>query len=108
MGKKIDLEGFAIEYNTVLALRKFGSLEKESPACLPEKLEIEKSYKFWKRGYRVYSLGQEIPLVETDGEQRLSSPIATIEITETTQKILIGVLPQHMYTKGKYQVKKVL
>jgi len=95
--------GVQVEFNSEFALRniaefKAGGGKKEE--CIPEKLENNKVYDFLKEGQRNYWLLGEIPLVETKGNQRLSRPIASVEIIESTHFLLDG----KPYTKGKYKV----
>ncbi|MDP7324255.1 MAG: hypothetical protein QF632_05845, partial [Candidatus Woesearchaeota archaeon] len=59
--------GINIEFNPDLALRnieefkKGGRKEKE---CVPEQLEVGKTYPFLKKGQRNYWFDGEFPLVE--------------------------------------------
>jgi hypothetical protein len=63
-------------------------------------LERGKTYHFLKKGQRNYWLLGEVPLVETQGDQRLSAPIASIVIIEPTHVLLNG----EIYTRGTYKV----
>lgn len=95
--------GIQVEFNPDLALRnisefKAGSRKEEE--CIPENLEVGKTYPFLKEGQRNYWLEGEVPLLETRGGQQLSRPMASIVILECTH-ILIGGNP---YTKGNYKV----
>ena len=98
--------GITTEYNPDLALRsiadfKAGKRKKEE--CVPEHLKTGNLYDFLKRGQRVYWLEGEIPLVETDGHQQLSAPLASIVILEATHFVLQGA----SWTKGQYKAVEV-
>ncbi len=95
--------GIKVEFNPDLALRSFGTLGREKEECLPAKLEKGKTYPFKKEGQRNYWLEGEIPLVETNGNQQLSRPLASIIILETTH-LLENNRP---YTKGAYRICEV-
>lgn len=98
--------GIAVEFNPDLALRnikeyKVGNRLKEE--CIPADLKVGKIYDFLKSGQRNYWLDGELPLLETKGNQKLSRPIASIQILEATHfKDKNGV-----WTKGKYKVVEV-
>ncbi len=95
--------GIQVEFNPDLALRAYGTEGRLKEECLPERLEEEKEYDFLKQGQRNYWLEGEIPLLETKGQGRLSRPLASIIILESTHFKKNGKL----FTKGKYLVKKV-
>ena len=58
---------------------------------------------FMKKGQRNYFLQGEIPLLETQGNQILSRPLASIKILEYTHKLLDNT----PYTIGKYQIIEI-
>lgn len=96
--------GIQVEFNPDLALRniiyhKEGKRSLEE--CILENLENGKIYDFLKEGQRNYWLFGEIPLLQTDGEGKLSRPLASIIILEATHFLKNGKI----YTKGKYLVK---
>jgi len=98
--------GIQVEFNPDLALRnifhhydKARSLEE----CIPKDLEAGKTYDFLKEGQRNYWLMGEIPLLQTEGEGKVSRPLASIVILESTHFIK----DNKIYTKGKYEVKEV-
>jgi len=98
--------GIKTEYNPELALRniiehKEGRRKKEE--CLPEQLEQGKVYEFMKGGQRNYWFDEEVPLVETKGSGRLSRPIASVVMLETTHFLQEG----KVWTRGKYKVVEV-
>ena len=98
--------GIKTEYNPDLALRNISEFlagRRKKEECLPEKLRVQEIYDFLKEGQRHYWLEGEIPLLETKGDQQLSSPLASVLILEATHFLLAGKL----YTKGKYQVREV-
>jgi len=98
--------GIQVEFNPDLALRDIGEFKngnREIEECIPENLEIGKTYDFLKKGQRNYWLMGEIPLLETKGESRLSLPKASIVILEAIHFLKNG----EIYTKGKYQVKEI-
>lgn len=97
--------GIQVEFNPDLALRNFEEFEKGNrkiEECLPKNLEISKIYPFLKKDQRNYWLLGEIPLRETQGNQNLSRPKASIIILEATH----FVENNQIYTKGKYKVIK--
>ncbi|MDD5012323.1 MAG: hypothetical protein PHQ66_01600 [Candidatus Nanoarchaeia archaeon] len=94
--------GIQVEFNPDLALRKFGTLDRKLEECLPEELETGKEYNFLKKGQRIYYLRGEIPLVKTEGNQKLSDPLASIIITEYTHFIF----GEEVWTKGLYKIIK--
>lgn len=98
--------GIVVEFNPDLALRdikeyKAGKRKKEE--CIPENLAKGKVYSFLKKDQRNYWLFGEIPLIETKGNQKLSRPIASIQILEATH----FCDHNQMFTKGKYKVIEV-
>jgi hypothetical protein len=98
--------GIQVEFNPDLALRDYSEFEKgarKKEECIPERLMSGQIYPFLKKGQRNYWLNGEIPLLKTEGNQRLSRPIASIIILEATHIIINGEL----YTKGRYQVRNV-
>ena len=98
--------GIQVEFNPDLALRniccyKEGSRSLEE--CIPEHPEVERTYHFLKEGQRNYWLQGEIPLVETQGQGKLSRPLASVTILEATHLVLDG----KVWTKGLYKIKEV-
>lgn len=104
MGK--EKMGIAVEFNPDLALRDyshFKSGKRKKEECLPAKIEKGNVYSFLKSGQRNYWLEGELPLLKTEGNQKLSRPLASIRILEATH-VLIKETP---HTKGKYKVLEV-
>src|SRR3989344_2885297 len=98
--------GITVEYNPDLALRNikhFRQGERLKEECLPQQLEAGKIYDFLKEGQRNYWLVGEQPLLQTDGNQQLSTPVASIIILEATHFIK----DDKVFTKGKYLVKEI-
>ena len=98
--------GLQIEFNPDLCLRnikEFKTGQRLVEECIPEKLDKGKIHSFLKEGQRNYWLEGELPLLETEGNQKLSRPIASILILEATH----FKKEEKIYTKGKYQVKEV-
>ncbi len=98
--------GIQVEFNPDLALRnivEFKNDNRKVEECIPETLESGKEYSFLKSDQRNYWLLGELPLVETEGEGRLSKPKAGIVITEATHFLV----DDRVYTKGKYKVIEV-
>lgn len=99
--------GIVVEFNPDLALRnikEFKSGKRKKEECIPEKLEVGKTYPFLKKDQRNYWLFGEIPLIETKGNQILSRPIASIRIIEAIHFLE----KDEVFTKGKYKVIKLL
>ena len=95
--------GIRIEFNPDLALRNISEYKKgkrKKEEYIPEKIQIGKIYDFLKKGQRNYWLDDELPLLETKGNQELSRPLASIIIVEYTSFLQSGV----PYTKGKYKI----
>lgn len=98
--------GINIEFNPDLALRdisEFKNGNRRLEECIPVPLVEGKVYPFLKSGQRNYWLAGEIPLLETQGNEKLSRPKASIIILEATH-FLDDNQP---FTKGKYKVVEV-
>ncbi len=98
--------GIITEYNPDLALRnisEFRNGDKRKEERIPEDIEAGKIYSFLKKGQRNYYLQGEIPLLETKGNQQLSSPKASIVILEAAHFLENG----EVYTRGEYKVVEV-
>ena len=98
--------GIQVEYNPDLALRGIKHYRdgvRRLEECIPENLVIGRVYDFLKEGQRNYWLKGEIPLVQTEGEGKLSRPLASIVILEATHFLI----DDNVYTRGKYEVKSV-
>lgn len=98
--------GIVVEFNPDLALRgikEYKSGKRQKEECIPEKLTNGRTYPFLKKDQRNYWLFGEIPLIETKGNQKLSRPIASIQILEATH----FCKDNQMFTRGKYKVVEV-
>lgn len=98
--------GIQVEFNPDLALRnisEYKSRKRKLEECVPNSLEEGKIYDFLKKGQRCYWFDGEFLLVETTGDQKLSRPLASVEILEATHCKIDG----EIYTKGKYKVLAV-
>jgi len=95
--------GIQVEFNPDLALRKFNTQNREVEECLPENLAIDKIYPFLKKGQRNYYLKGEVPLLITEGDEKLSKPIASIIILKAEHFLRNN----EIYTKGEYKVVEV-
>ncbi|MFA5777544.1 MAG: hypothetical protein WC906_03840 [Parcubacteria group bacterium] len=105
--------GIKVEFNPDLALRnisEYKSGKRKKEECVPAPLKKGKIYDFLKKGQRNYWLSDDpfwgkgqIPLVETSGNEKLSRPIASIKILETTHFLNKG----EVWTKGKYKVIEI-
>ena len=98
--------GIQIEFNPDLALRDMSEYKvgnREIEECIPEPLEVGREYSFLKKGLRNYWLMGEIPLLKTEGGEKLSSPIASVVILEATHFLRNG----EPYTRGRYKVAEV-
>lgn len=98
--------GIQSEYNPDLALRNLSEFKKgnrKKEECIPEGLKAGQVHEFFKKGQRNYWLQGEIPLIETEGNQKLSRPVASVIILEATH-FLSG---NEIYTKGKYKIIEV-
>lgn len=95
--------GIQVEFNPDLALRhisEFHDGKREKEECIPEPLEVGKTYPFLKEGQRNYWLFGEIPLLETKGGGVLSRPRASVVILEAAHFLL----NDEIYTRGEYKV----
>jgi len=98
--------GIIVEFNPDLALRnisEFKSGNRKKEECIPEEIKSGEVYDFLKNGQRNYYLYGEIPLLETEGNQRLSRPKASIIILEAIHFLE----NDKIYTKGKYKIVEV-
>ena len=98
--------GIQVEFNPDLALRDYShykSGKRKKEECLPAKLEKGKVYNFLKKGQRNYWFGGEFPLLKTDGNQKLSRPLASIKLLEAVHFNYHG----ETYTKGRYKIIQV-
>lgn len=92
-----------VEYNPDLALRKYATEDRAEAECLPELLTPGKKHPFLKKGQRNYWILGEIPLLETEGDSRLSRPLASIIILEARHHVRNGVV----WTDGLYRIVEV-
>lgn len=102
--------GIPVEFNPDLALRdisEFKAGRRKIEECIPEKLEEGKMYDFLKKGQRLYYFSDseqwgfgQIPMMKTQGNEKLSRPIASVKIIETTHFLDNG----EIWTRGKYKV----
>ena len=95
--------GIQIEFNPDLALRKFGTENRLEEECLPKKLIPGEKHQFLKKGQRNYWIEGEIPLLETNGNQKLSRPLASITILKSTHFLKY----EEPHTKGTYLINEV-
>jgi len=91
------------EYCPELCLREFKSFNRESEECVPERLEVNQSYPFLKKGQRHFWLNGEVALRKTQGNEQLSRPIASIIILESTHFIK----NQEVWTRGIFKVTEI-
>ena len=98
--------GIIVEFNPDLALRNYSEFEsgnRQVEECIPKTLKKDETYEFLKKGQRNYWFGGELPLLETEGNQKLSRPKASIVILEAAHFNKAG----EIWTKGRYLVKEV-
>jgi len=101
--------GIPVEFNPDLALRDYSEFEKGNrkiEECIPESMEAGQSYKFLKKGQRMFYLSDseywkngQMPLCKTGGNEKLSRPIASIKMIEATHFLHDG----EVWTKGEYK-----
>lgn len=99
--------GIKAEYNPDLALRdiaEFKEGRRKEDECIPEKLEVGHTYSFLKRDQRLYWLHGEIPLVKTEGGEKLSFPVASVVILNATHSLIDG----EVWTTGEYKVVEII
>ncbi len=99
--------GIQVEFNPDLALRDIGEFRagrRAAEECVPEPLEAGKEYAFLKKGQRNYWLMGELPLLKTEGNQRLSAPLASIVILEAVHFLRDG----EVWTRGRYRVVEII
>lgn len=102
--------GIAVEFNPDLALRdicEFKAGRRKTEECIPENMEEGEVYEFLKKGQRLYYFSDseewgfgQIPMMKTKGNEKLSRPIASIKILETTHFLENG----EIWTRGRYKV----
>ncbi|MCK9187200.1 MAG: hypothetical protein PHS16_01515 [Candidatus Colwellbacteria bacterium] len=98
--------GIVTEYNPDLALRNISEFKRGNrkiEECIPENMKVGEVYDFLKKGQRNYWIEGEIPLLETKGNQQLSSPLGSIIILEATH-FMSGSEP---WTKGSFKVIEI-
>lgn len=105
--------GIIAEFNPDLALRSYKEYEsgqRKLQECVPKDLHVGLEYEFLKKGQRLYWLSNceyyengQIPLCLTAGDQRLSSPIASVKILYVTH-FLAG---NEVWTKGVYKIIEI-
>ena len=95
--------GIEVEFNPDLALRNAGTEGRKEEECVPKNIINGNRYKFLKRGQRNYWLKGEVPLRITEGDQRLSRPLASVLIIYVIHKKING----EIYTEGEYEIKEV-
>jgi len=98
--------GIAVEFNPDLALRDYSQYKlgkRKRDECLPAKIAKGKIYNFLKSGQRNYWLEGELPFLKTEGNAKLSRPLASIRILEATHFLQRGML----FTRGKYKTVEV-
>ena len=98
--------GIKVEFNSDLALRNYKEFEagrRKLEECIPKNLKVGEIYKFLKNGQRNYWLKGEVPLLETQGNQVLSKPKASVMILEAVH----FAVDREVWTKGKYKVLEV-
>lgn len=99
--------GIKVEFNPDLALRDYPEFlagRRKIEECLPDKIEAGKIYNFLKSDQRNYWLLGELPLLRTEGNQKLSRPLPSIIILEATH----FYKDDEVWTKGKYKLLKFL
>ncbi len=72
--------GLEVEFNSILALRAWGTEERDRDETIPDSLTLEGFYNFQKSGYRVYPLNKPIPLVITEGDGNFIKIVGLAEI----------------------------
>jgi hypothetical protein len=98
--------GIKVEFNPDLALRNISEHRagrRKIEECIPELLEAGKTYPFLKKEQRLYWLYGEIPLIETQGNEVLSRPKASIVVLEATHFLNESAI----WTRGRYKVLEV-
>lgn len=98
--------GIQVEYNPDLALRnwlEYKAGRRKMEECIPKTIQAGKTYRFLKKGQRLYWLRGEIPLLETSGGQQLSRPKASIVIKWA--KYFLD--KEEVYTTGEFEVIEV-
>ncbi len=98
--------GIQVEFNPDLALRNIAEFEagrRKKAECIPLPLETGKVYPFLKNGQRLYWLHGEIPLLQTQGDEKLSRPVASVVIKWAKHFMVRGKL----FTTGEFEVIEV-
>ncbi len=103
---KDETMGIKVEYNPDLALRNFSHFkagERKQEECIPENLVAGEEYEFLKKGQRLFWLEGELPFLETEGNEKLSLPVASIIILESVHFMENG----EVWTRGRYKIVEV-
>ena len=93
-----------VEFNDCLALRILGTSCRKEEECTRPNMKPGDVYDFIKDGWRIFLQERNIPLVITEGNEKLSKPIAEITIMRATHYIDRG----ETRTTGAYMVRRVL
>ena len=95
--------GIKVEFNLDLALREYGTGGRLETECLPKDLKEGEEYEFLKTGQRNFWLEGACPLRTTGGNQKLSRPIAAVQIVNYTHSLKDG----KPHTSGIYRVIQI-
>ncbi|MDO8425636.1 MAG: hypothetical protein Q7T01_03950 [bacterium] len=98
--------GIVVEYNPDLALRtmeEHRAGRRAAEECMPDPLVAGSEHVFLKRGQRCYWMHGEVPLVLTEGAQRISRPCASVIILEAAHVVRDG----EVWTRGRYRIAAV-
>jgi hypothetical protein len=95
--------GIQVEFNLYLTLRANNSRNRHAEECLPSDLESGMYVRFRKKGQRIYRIDREIPLLKTDGNGKLSNPIASVLIEKPTHELI----NKEIWTTGHYRIMQL-
>jgi hypothetical protein len=98
--------GIKVEFNPDLALRsieEYRAGRRQEAECIPDPLEVGKTYHFLKSGQRLYNIAGKTPLLRTEGDEKLSEPLASIRITEVMHRLDNDIV----VTTGSYIVDRI-
>jgi len=97
--------GTRVEFNNVIALRQWSPLVAVETIVPPDdELAVGWGHPFRKSGHRIYSLDQQIPLLETEGNQRFRRLLAYVKL----KYYGVEMTPAGIETFGEYIIQRVV
>ena len=97
--------GTRVEFNNVIALRQWSPLVAVETIVPPDdELAVGWAHPFRKSGHRIYSLDQQMCLLETEGNQRFRRLLAYVKL----KYYGVEMTPAGIETFGEYIIQRVV